>query len=94
VIQVPAAPWAHLVCDLAAWSRGIGARVALCRWRLGEATQALATRVDGGYFVALGIGAALGAWIAGSLNSLRQSAPALSHSVAGALVGAIVAVQA
>lgn len=66
----------------------------LCRWRVGEATQALATRVDGGYFVALGIGAALGVWLAGSLNSLRQSAPALSHGVAGALVVAIVAAEA
>jgi uncharacterized membrane protein YeaQ/YmgE (transglycosylase-associated protein family) len=93
MIHVPTAPWAHLAFDLVAWSGGIATSVALYRWRLREATQVLASRVDGGYFGALGVGAASGAWLAGSLNSLRQSAPALSHSVAGALVGAIVAVE-
>jgi len=77
MIQVPTAPWAHVVFDLAAWSCGLGA----------------AAKVDGGYFAALAVGAALGAWLSGSLNTLRDAAPALSHSVAGALVGAIVGVE-
>ncbi|MGH7023237.1 MAG: prolipoprotein diacylglyceryl transferase [Caulobacteraceae bacterium] len=65
----------------------------LYRWRLREIANRLATKVGGGYFAALALGAAGGAWAAGSLNSLRQSVPSLSHSVAGALVGAIVAVE-
>ena len=93
MIHVPTAPWAHLVFDLAAWSTGIATSVALYRWRLREATQAIAARVDAGYFTALGLGAASGAWLAGSFNTLREHAPALSHSVAGALAGAIVGVE-
>jgi hypothetical protein len=93
MIHVPTAPWAHLVFDMIAWSSGVATSVVLYRWRLREATQALATKVDGGYFVALALGAAPGAWLAGSVNTLREHAPALSHSVAGALVGAIVGVE-
>lgn len=93
MIHVPTAPWTHLVFDLLAWSSGIGLTVVLYRWRLREATQAIAAKVDAGYFVALALGAAPGAWLAGSLNSLRQAAASLSHSVAGALVGAIVGVE-
>jgi len=66
---------------------------ALYRWRLGDAANGLAAKVGGGYFAALAVGAAGGAWAAGSLNSLRQTVPSLSHSVAGALVGAIIAVE-
>lgn len=42
--HVPTAPWAHLVFDLLAWSSGIGLTVALYRWRLREATEAVAPR--------------------------------------------------
>jgi phosphatidylglycerol---prolipoprotein diacylglyceryl transferase len=45
------------------------------------------------YFIALAIGALIGAWFLGSLNSLRWSNPTLSHSVGGALAGGIVAVE-
>ncbi|HEY2177053.1 MAG TPA: prolipoprotein diacylglyceryl transferase family protein [Caulobacteraceae bacterium] len=93
MIHVPTAPWAHTPFDLLAWGAGLGMSVVLYRWRLRGVAQGVSARVGGGYFASLAIGAGAGAWAAGSLNSLRQSAPALSHSVAGALVGAIVAVE-
>jgi hypothetical protein len=93
MIHVPTAPWAHTPFDLLAWSCGLGMSIVLYRWRLRGVAQGVAARVGGGYFAALAIGAAGGAWAAGSLNSLRQAPASLSHSVAGALVGAIVAVE-
>lgn len=93
MIQVFTAPWLHLPFDLAAWASGAGLSVILYRWRLKAVASRLAASVGGGYFAALAVGAAGGAWAAGSLNSLRQTVPSLSHSVAGALVGAIVAVE-
>ena len=93
MIHVPTAPWAHVVFDLIAWSSGVLLSVVLYRWRLRDVARQVAARIDAVYFLALATGAALGAWLAGSFNSLREQAPALSHSVAGALVGAIVAVE-
>ena len=93
MIHVPTAPWTHLVFDLAGWSAGAAVGVVLYRWRLAERVRALAIATGPGYFFCLAIGAALGAWAAGSLNTLQGPAPQLSHSVAGALVGAIVAVE-
>ena len=54
---------------------------------------ALANQTSASYFVALALGGLAGAWLFGSLNTLRSAAPVLSHSVAGALAGAIVAVE-
>lgn len=93
MIEVPTAPWAHTVFDTAAWSAGAAVGYAIYRWRLSERARVVAGAVGPGYFVSLGLGAAAGAWLSGSFNTLRQAAPALSHSVAGALVGAIVAVE-
>jgi len=93
MIRVPTAPAAHLVFDLLAWGGGLAFGMVLYRWRLRPIAERVASRVGGGYFLALALGAAPGAWLAGSLNSLREHAPALSHSVAGALVGAIVGVE-
>jgi phosphatidylglycerol:prolipoprotein diacylglycerol transferase len=93
MIYIPTAPWAHTVFDLAAWSSGIGLSWALYRWRLKDAVSDIAQKVDAGYFLALAPGATIGAWLAGSTNTLRDTAPALSHSVVGALIGAIVAVE-
>jgi hypothetical protein len=93
VIHVPTAPWAHTLFDLAAWSAGGAVGYGIYRWRLKDRLSAVASAVGPGYFVSLGAGAAAGAWLTGSLNTLRQASPALSHSVAGALVGAIAAVE-
>ncbi|HEY7852920.1 MAG TPA: prolipoprotein diacylglyceryl transferase family protein [Caulobacteraceae bacterium] len=93
MIAVPTAPWLHMPFDLAAWAGGAALSVVLYRWRLRDMASSLAARVGGGYFAALALGAAGGAWAAGSLNSLRQAVPSLSHSVVGALAGAIVAVE-
>lgn len=93
MIHVPTAAWAHTLFDLAAWGSGLGLSVLLYRWRLKGLTQEVAGKVGGGYFAALAAGAIPGAWLAGSMNTLRGVEPALSHSVVGALVGAIVAVE-
>ena len=94
MIHVATAPWSHLPFDLLAWGAGTASTVAVYRWRLKGQVQPVAARVDGGYFLFLALGAIPGAWLAGSFNSLREHAPALSHSVAGALVGAIIGVEA
>jgi phosphatidylglycerol:prolipoprotein diacylglycerol transferase len=93
MIHIPTTTWAHTVFDLAAWTSGVAMSVALYRWRLKVAVEHIATKVDGGYFLGLAAGAAIGAWLAGSANSLVEAQPVLSHSVVGALVGAIVAVE-
>src|ERR1700750_566120 len=93
MIHVPTAPWAHTAFDLAAWGSGLAVSALLYRWRLRELTRDVARKVGGGYLAALVAGAIPGAWLAGSLNTLRDSHPALSHSVVGALVGAIVGVE-
>ncbi|HTI68293.1 MAG TPA: prolipoprotein diacylglyceryl transferase family protein [Caulobacteraceae bacterium] len=94
MILVPTAPAAHLAFDLAAWAAGLGLGLVLYRWRLREATQRLAVSTGPGYVAALAVGAVAGAWAAGSLNTLQGPSPALSHSIVGALVGAIAAVEA
>ena len=93
MIHVPTAPWTHLVFDLAGWTAGAAVGFALYRWRLAARVRTLASATGPGYFLSLAFGAGLGAWAAGSLNTLQGPAPELSHSVAGALVGAIVAVE-
>ncbi len=92
MIRVPTAPWYHHVGDVAAWAAAFfGAR---WTYRHRRATvETLARRTEPGYFVALAIGGAVGAWAMGSLNTLRSAVPTLSHSIAGALLGAIVAVE-
>lgn len=93
MIHVPTATWAHTLFDLAGWGSGLALSFGLYRWRLRGLTEQVAGKVGGGYFAALAAGAIPGAWLAGSLNTLRGAHPALSHSVVGALVGAIVAVE-
>jgi hypothetical protein len=93
VIAVPTNPLWHPVFDVTAWACGAVVGWALYRWRLKAAVAEVAGKTDAGYFMALAVGAGLGAWAAGSLNTLRGPAPTLSHSVAGALAGAIVAVE-
>lgn len=93
MIHVPTAPWLHPVFDLAAWSSGAALGWRVHRWRLKATSTRLASALGPGYFAALVAGAAPGAWLAGSLNTLRSSTAALSHSVVGALVGAVVGVE-
>jgi len=92
VIHIPATPWYHYVGDLAAWATALlGARWMYRRRR--AAVEGLARQTAPGYFINLAIGGALGAWLLGSLNTLGGVRPVLSHSIAGALGGAIVAVE-
>ncbi|HEY2710308.1 MAG TPA: prolipoprotein diacylglyceryl transferase family protein [Caulobacteraceae bacterium] len=93
MIHVPTAPWAHTVFDLLAWSSGGAVGYTLYRWRLRDELTQLAAKSGPGYFGCLAIGVAIGAWASGSLNTMRQASPALSHSIVGALAGAIVGVE-
>jgi hypothetical protein len=93
MIHVPTSPLAHAPFDVAAWLAGLGVSVLLYRWRLRALAEQVAGKVDAGYFLALAGGAIPGAWLSGSANTLRSAIPALSHSIAGALVGAIVGVE-
>ncbi len=93
MITVPTAGWAHIVFDMLAWSAAGGLGVALGRWRLREAVEQVAHSMGPGYSAAVIAGAVPGAWLAGSYNTLSEAAATLSHSVAGALAGAIVGVE-
>lgn len=81
----------HRVFDAAAWASGLLAGVLVARWRLKDTARKFPKRP--GYVFALGAGAVLGAYLAGSLPALMRGEGALSHSVAGALAGAIFAVE-
>lgn len=92
MIVVPTAPWAHHIGDAAAW---IGAATA-ARWqykRWPQEAKSLARTTRPGYFLALALGALVGAWLFGSTNSLRSALVTPSHSIAGALAGGIIAVE-
>ena len=93
MILVPTNPSYHLIFDALAWATGFGVGIALYRWRLKEITTEVARVADGGYFASLVAGAVLGAYLSGSFTFWGQGVFALAHSVAGALVGAIVAVE-
>jgi len=93
MLHLATSPAVHPLFDLAAWASGAAVGWAIWRWRLEGAAERLALRTGPGYFAALATGAVLGAWLAGSLNTLQGPAPALSHSIAGAMAGAIVAVE-
>ncbi|KPF80301.1 diacylglyceryl transferase [alpha proteobacterium AAP81b] len=92
MIHLATAPALHYLGDAAAWAAAfLGGRWVFKHRR--AAVERLSRQTAPGYFIALGVGAAVGAWGFGSLNTLRAAVPTLSHSVAGALVGAIVAVE-
>lgn len=82
---------AHRLFDVIAWGSAFAAGWAVSRWRLSEARAKFPR--ESGYVVALGAGAIFGAYLAGSLPSLMSGAGSLSHSVAGALAGAILGVE-
>lgn len=93
VIHVAANPAYHLFFDALAWGTWMAVGVALYRWRLRDVTVAVARVADGGYFASLAVGAIVGAYASGSFTFWGQGVFALAHSVAGALVGAIVGVE-
>lgn len=92
MIAIPTAPWLHYAGDFAAWLAAMAGGRWVYRHRRAS-VEGLARQTAPSYFISLALGAAAGAWAAGSINSLRFGAPTLSHSIAGALAGAIVAVE-
>lgn len=91
MIVVPTNPIAHYAFDLLAWlAAALAARWQFRRWP--EQAEQLSKITSPGYFVSLGLGAVAGAWLVGSANSVGAIV-ALSHSIAGALAGGIVAVE-
>jgi hypothetical protein len=82
-----------LLFDVAAWATGTATGILLYRWRLAEVTATVARVADRGYFIALAAGAVCGAYVSGSFTFWSQGVFALAHSVAGALIGAIAAVE-
>ncbi len=88
---VPTLSGVHLLFDLLAWAAG--ATLGLYRGRLRGLTERTARAVGPGYVASLAVGAAAGAWLSGSLNTLMSSTPTLSHSVIGALAGAVAGVE-
>ena len=92
MISVPTNPAFHYVGDTAAW---VAAALA-ARWQYRDGREdavGLSKITSPSYFIALGFGALVGAWLLGSANSLRGPIAAPSHSIAGALAGGIVAVE-
>jgi hypothetical protein len=93
MIAVPTAIWAHYVGDVAAW---LGA-AAMARWqyrRWPAQARNLSVQSEPGYFLTLAICALVGAWVIGSLNLGGNGRIIPSHSIAGALAGGIVGVEA
>ena len=92
MIQVPTNPAAHYAFDVLAWvAAALAARWQYRRWP--DEALRLSGIVTPSYFVSLGLGGVVGAWLFGSLNSMRGAIFMPSHSIAGALAGGIVAVE-
>ncbi len=92
MIEVPTAPWAHYLFDALAWaSAALAARWVWRRQR--PQVERLGRVTEPSYFIVLALGAVAGAYLFGTLNSLASATPAISHSIAGALAGGIVAVE-
>ena len=91
-MAIPTDPRIHLLFDLLAWvAAGLLARL-LWTWRIREMSRHF-PQLGFGYVAALGIGVIAGAWAFGSLNTAMDPVPHLSHSIAGALAGGIIAVE-
>lgn len=92
VIAIPTNPAVHYAFDALAWlSAALAARWQHRKWP--EQTFWLSASTKPSYFVCLGLGAVIGAWIFGSANSMRGPIIAPSHSIAGALAGGIMTVE-
>jgi prolipoprotein diacylglyceryltransferase len=92
MISIPTNPNLHILFDLLAWGSAASLGIWLYRWRLHE-EAGIATRTGRLYVVAVAIGAIAGAWGFGSWNTMLSAIPHPSHSIAGALAGAIIAVE-
>jgi len=92
MIVIPTNPNLHILFDLLAWGSAALLGAWLYRWRLNE-TAGIVTRMGRLYVVAVAVGAIAGAWGFGSWNTALSAVPHPSHSIAGALAGAIVAVE-
>lgn len=91
-LTIAPSPYAHVLGDLTAWAMAF--LVARSGWHQQRSrVDRLAATASPSYFVTLALGAAAGAWGFGSLNSLAGPVPTLSHSIAGALTGGIIAVE-
>ncbi|MEA3015700.1 MAG: phosphatidylglycerol---prolipoprotein diacylglyceryl transferase [Sphingomonadales bacterium] len=92
-MPVPTDPQLHIVFDLLAWASAAVLARWLYSWRLRALAAETASKTGLGYVAALAAGAVGGAWGFGSLNTGLAAVPHASHSIAGALAGAIVAVE-
>jgi phosphatidylglycerol:prolipoprotein diacylglycerol transferase len=90
---IPVNPHWHLVFDLLAWASAALLARLLYAWRLRDVAARIAVQTGPVYVAALAVGAIAGAWGFGSWNTALGAMPHPSHSVAGALAGAIVAVE-
>ena len=82
--------WAHVAFDIAAWtSAWLIGRLVTRRYFANTRTPLR----HPGYFIALGIGAIVGALLFGSLNMTLAGFWQLGHSIAGAVAGGIVGVE-
>lgn len=79
--------------DILAWLAALATAWSVWRWRLKIIMNQLIARMCNGYFVALGTGGIVGAWLLGSLNLYLSGQPGLGRSILGGLVGAIVGVE-
>jgi prolipoprotein diacylglyceryltransferase len=92
-MPVPTDPQLHIVFDLLAWASAAVLGRWLYSWRLRALAAQTASKTGLGYVAALAAGVVGGAWGFGSLNTGLAAVPHASHSIAGALAGAIVAVE-
>jgi len=83
----------HTIFDLAGWMTAALIGVFVGRLKLLPPNISRTPFSDPGYFIALGIGALVGAIFVGSLNLNLAGTFALGHSIAGGIIGGIVGVE-
>lgn len=82
----------HTLFDLLAALAAAGLTAACYRWRLGDAASRIES-IGAGYALALVVGAVAGGYGAGTLNLWLSGVPGFGRSIAGALAGAIIAIE-
>jgi phosphatidylglycerol---prolipoprotein diacylglyceryl transferase len=91
-MSIPTDPRIHLLFDVVAWAAAGPLARTLWTWRIREMSRDF-PRLGLGYVAALAAGVIAGAWAFGSINTAMDPVPHLSHSIAGALAGGIIAVE-